>query len=131
MNSRRGLTLIEVLAATVLLSMLAASCIPLLRLAMTDLRHQDESFDLIELSLFVDEMLAEPSEFNLDSAMFAETSEHTINWPKSTTGTSVIMRRLVSDNPKANHAWLSFSCNGKSVFRWIPVDNEDYQESQP
>lgn len=130
MSSRRGLTLLEVLAATVLLSMLAASCVPLLRLVMKDLSHQDEQFDLIELSLFVDEILAEPSEFNLDPDMFSESSEHTINWPESTTGTSVIVRRLVSDDPKANHAWLSFSCNGKSVFRWIPVDIEDNQESQ-
>ncbi|MCH8825273.1 MAG: prepilin-type N-terminal cleavage/methylation domain-containing protein [Planctomycetes bacterium] len=131
MSSRRGLTLIEVLAATVLLSMLAASCVPLLRLVMNDLRHQDEHFDLIELSRFVDEILAEPSEFYLDPDMFSESGEHTINWPESKIGTSVIMHRLISDDPKANHAWLNFSCNGKSVFRWIPVDNEDDQESQP
>ncbi|MCH8825290.1 MAG: prepilin-type N-terminal cleavage/methylation domain-containing protein [Planctomycetes bacterium] len=131
MNRIRGLTLIEVLAATVLLSMLAASCIPLLRLAMTDLRHQDESFDLIELSLFVDEVLSKPTDFNLDLEMIAQSSQHTINWPDSATGASIIMRRLVSDNPKVDHAWLCFTSNGQSVFRWIPVDNENDQESQP
>ena len=131
MSSQRGLTLIEVLAATVLLSMLAASCVPILRLAMNDLRDQDESFDLIELSLFVDEILSDPTKFNLDPEMIAESSEHTITWPDSATGASVIMHRLISDDPKADHAWLSFSCNGQSVLRWIEIDNENDQESQP
>lgn len=131
MNNRRGLTLIEVLAATVLLSMIAASCVPLLRLAMNDLRHQDEPFDLIELSLFVDEVLAEPTEFNLDPETFTESSDCQIDWPDSSDGNSVTMSRLINDDSTANHAWLKFSCNNQSVFRWIPIDVENDQESQP
>ncbi len=130
MIRRRGLTLLEVLASTVLLTMLASACLPLLRQAMSDLRQTDEPFALVELTQLAELFLADPSAFGVES-LPSELDELHLPWPEQSDRSPVTVRRLSADAPPHDHDWVSFSCEGQRVFRWLAVEADDAQESEP
>ncbi len=128
MTRRRGLTLLEVLASTVLLTMLASACLPLLRQAMSDLRQTDEPFALVELTQLAELFLADPSAFGVES-LPSPLDELHLPWPERPGRSPVTVRRWRADAPPPDHAWLSFSCEGQRIFRWLAVEAE--RESEP
>ena len=128
MMHRRGLTLLEVLASTVLLTMLASACLPLLRQAMSDLRPTDEPFALVELTQLAERFLADPPAFGVES-LESQSDELHLPWPEQPDRSPVTVRRLRVDAPPPDHAWLSFSCEGQRIFRWLVVEAE--RESEP
>ncbi|MCH8314449.1 MAG: type II secretion system protein [Planctomycetes bacterium] len=131
MIRRRGLTLLEVLASTVLLTMLASACLPLLRQAMSDLRQTDEPFALVELTQLAELFLADPSAFGVESLPL-ESDELHLPWPERPGRSPVTVRRWRADTPPPpphDHAWVSFSCEGQRIFRWLAVETE--RESEP
>ncbi len=128
MMRRRGLTLLEVLASTVLLTMLAGACVPLLRKAMNDLRRPDEPFALVELTRLAELFLADPSAFGVES-LPSQSDELHLPWPERPGRSPVTVRRLSTDAPPPDHAWLSFSCEGQSIFRWLAAEAD--RESEP
>ena len=125
---RRGLTLLEVLASTVLLTMLAWACVPLLRQAMNDLRQMNEPFSLLELTQLAEVFLADPSAFGVESPP-SELDELHLPWPEHPDRLPVIVHRLSAGVEPLDHAWLSFRSEGQRIFRWIAI--EDEQESEP
>ena len=130
MTRRRGLTLLEVLASTVLLTMLASACLPLLRQAMRDLRPTDEPFALVELTQLAERFLADPSAFGVES-LPSQLDELHLPWPERPDRSPVTVRRLTADAPPPpphDHAWLSFSCEGQRIFRWLAVEAEPDSE---
>ncbi len=128
MIRRRGLTLLEVLASTVLLTMLASACLPLLRQAMSDLRQMDEPFALVELTQLAELFLIDPPAFGVES-LPSQLDELHLPWPERPGRSPVTVRRLSTDAPPHDHAWLSFSCEGQRIFRWLAVEAE--RESEP
>ena len=130
MIRRRGLTLLEVLASTVLLTLLASACLPLLRQAMSDLRPTDEPFALVELTQLAERFLADPPAFGVES-LPSQLDELHLPWPERPGRLPVTMHRLTADAPPPphDHAWLSFSCEGQRIFRWLAVEAEG--ESEP
>ena len=128
MTRRRGLTLLEVLASTVLLTMLASACLGLLRQAMSDLRQTDEPFALVELTQLAELFLADPSAFGVES-LPSQVDELHLPWPEQPDRSPVTVRRLTADAPSPNHAWVSFSCEGQRIFRWLVVKTE--REPEP
>ena len=130
MMRRRGLTLLEVLASTVLLTLLASACLPLLRQAMSDLRRTDEPFALVELTQLAELFLADPSAFGVAS-LPSQLDELHLPWPEQPDRSPVTVRRLSADTPPPDHAWLSFSCEGQRIFRWLAVEADDARESEP
>ncbi len=130
MMRRRGLTLLEVVASTVLLTMLASACLPLLRQAMSDLRQTDEPFALVELTQLAELFLADPSVFGVESLPL-ESDELHLPWPERPGRSPVTVRRWRADRPPPDHAWLSFSCEGQRIFRWLAVEADDARESEP
>ena len=126
MRRRRGLTLLEVLASTVLLTMLAWACGPLLRKAMNDLRQPDEPFALIELTQLAGMFLADPSAFGVESPP-SELDELHLPWPDQSDRSPVVVHRLSAEAGPHDHAWLSFTSEGQRIFRWIAIE----QESEP
>ena len=128
MMLRRGLTLLEVLASTVLLTMLASACLPLLRQAMDDLRQMDEPFALIELTQLVEMFLADPAAFGVESPP-SERDELHLPWPEQSNRSPVVVHRLSAEAGPHDHAWLSFTSEGQRIFRWVAIKDE--QESQP
>ena len=130
MMRRRGLTLLEVLASTVLLTMLASACLPLLQKAMSDLRQTDEPFALVELTQFAELFLADPLAFGIES-LPSESDELQVPGLAQPDRSPVTVRRLSADAPPHDHAWVSFSCEGQRVFRWLAVEANDARESEP
>ncbi len=127
MMCRRGLTLLEVLASTVLLTMLAGACVPLLRKAMNDLRRPDEPFALVELTQLAELFLIDPPAFGVES-LPSQLDELHLPWPERPGRSPVTVRRLSTDAPPHDHAWLSFSCEGQRIFRWLAVEAEGETE---
>ncbi|MEE8154268.1 MAG: prepilin-type N-terminal cleavage/methylation domain-containing protein [Phycisphaerales bacterium] len=130
MMRRRGLTLLEVLASTVLVTMLASACLLLLRQAMSDLRPTDEPFALVELTQLAELFLADPSAFGVES-LESPSDELHLPWPEQPGRSPVTVRRLSADASPPDHAWLSFSCQGQHIFRWLAVEADDARESEP
>ncbi len=127
MIRRHGLTLLEVLASTVLLTMLASACLPLLRQAMSDLRPTDEPFALVELTQLAELFLADPSAFGVES-LSSQLDELHLPWPERPGRSPVTVRRLSADAPPPDHAWVSFSREEQRIFRWLAVEAEGETE---
>lgn len=128
MTAARAMTLIEVLAATVLLSVMVAACVPWLR--MGDLPPQnEEQISQRELSVLADLMLADPDLFGLmitDS--LGQTQPIASSMIDEVSSASVSMRVYWSDQPEVDHGWAVFSAGDVQVFRWIK--KPDTQESE-
>ena len=134
--TRRAMTLVEVLAATVLLALLAGACLPLMQQSMRSLREADAvGFDARELSLLADAFVAEPQAFT--AVPLEEMTQVEIAWPETADRDPVRVERLVrlgapaDDVPaeeKPDHAWLAFSCGPLTVCRWVPIEE---QEGEP
>ena len=122
MREGRGLTLVEVLAATVLLAILAATCMPLLQRAMRALETIKQPFELLELAQFADSLLADPSAFGVEAP--SQLAELQLSWPEQPDRSLITVRRLSASDPESDHAWLTFSCGGRAVYRWVPLEPE-------
>ncbi len=117
MSARRGLTLLEVLAATVLLAMLAGACVPILRRAARALNPPPTSIELRELAVLADAFMAEPSE----SGFAAESmpGEFELTWPDSPDRDPVSVEIMTTEAPNAEHLWLIFAADEWFVLRWM------------
>jgi len=123
---RRGLTLLEVLAATVLLTVLAGTCVPLVRAALPALRPPDRPFALLDLARVADSVVAEPAQFELGA--FAEISERQITWPDQPHRPPITVRLITPGEPDVDHRWLAFSCGDWTVHRWIPLELDEIED---
>lgn len=130
MTQRHGLTLLEVLAATVLLTMIAAVCTPLLRQAIRHLHEPDATVLIFDLAQFADGLVADPSEFDVESVQ-SVTGELQLPWLQHPDRPAVIVRRLNAIDPNTDHAWLSFTCGNNTVFRWIALEVDQPREFPP
>ncbi len=117
MTERRGMTLLEVLAATVLLAVLAGACVPILRHAARALNTAPASFDLRELAVLADAFVEGPSEFGV--ARDSIPSEFELNWPESPERDPVTVRIVTPDAPNAEDLWLTFATHEWFVLRWM------------
>ncbi len=117
MTERRGMTLLEVLAATVLLAVLAGTCIPTLRHAARALSTPSASFDLYELAALADAFVEGPSEFGM--APDALPSEFELHWPELPDHDPVRVRIVTPDAPDTEHLWLTFATDEWFVLRWM------------
>lgn len=133
MRSHRALTLIEVLASTVLLTMLAATCMPLLQRAMRTLEEDPASLaaPIIDLEQLADEFLADLGRQAVDPTQTAELS-----WSAHPELAPVQVQLLVggdessgNDDARLRGRWLKVSCAACSVLRWIPEPAQE--QGQP
>ena len=118
MRYGRGLTLIEVLASTALLAMMAAACVPLLRQSMRAAREPEHPIELLELAQIASGFLADPSALKLGQ----ERGSREMPWPDHPERPPIAFERLTSEDVGANHAWVTFTCAGLTVSRWVPVE---------
>ena len=134
MTARRGLTLVEVLASTVLLTLIAATCVPVLRQAMDAAREPTRSIDLVDLAELADQLAGDPDALG---PLGAE-GQLELPWPDQPDHPAVLISRLESaGGDEVDHAWLTFNCDGWSVTRWIVIESDaapedaDQQGSPP
>ena len=126
---RRGLTLIEVLASLVLLSLIASACIPLLQRSMRIAGNssQDQPGFEIELARLADSMFEKPSEFGISEIEKLENA--LIGWPDDPARGQVLVERLAAaeklsaeeDVKRVQGSWLRISYSGAAIYRWIPA----------
>ncbi|MCC6910308.1 MAG: hypothetical protein IT430_20430 [Phycisphaerales bacterium] len=122
------MTLIEVLAATVVLAILSSVCASLLRSvpAMTTLSATDAaSIDMMALDDAADDLLADAS---LRERLVADASgELLMPWPGLPARASIRIRRVEHESTaeKPSHAWLAFSCEEFLIWRRIELPREN------
>ena len=120
MNHYRGLTLLETLCASVLLTMIAATCIPMMQSA-TQVTHVIDSTthsSLFDLSIFVDQWLDEQKLVIHadDPPLFIE-----IPWLEGEIHSYVQVTQLECNTPDIDHTWFVFQCGEQQVLRSVPV----------
>lgn len=138
---RRGLTLIEVLASTALLTLIAVACVPLLGQALKSLDQESESQD-IDLAKIADELLANPAKFGLDADQLAELQEETelvlppdlqlADADSPTPGhVEVTAMCLRAADPQTEHGWLVIRAAGQRAYRWLKIPKDEPKGSAP
>jgi type II secretory pathway pseudopilin PulG len=129
-QTSRGLTLIETLAATVLLSLLISTCVPIIQGSLQHLQADAvQELDVRTLGLLVDEHLV-----TVDPEAILESG----SIPLIHTDTGEIIdascRVLTAGTEDAvNHVWIAFEAGGVTILRYIVVsestDEGDMDES--
>ena len=121
--TQRGLTLVEVLAATVLLAAMASVVMPLMQRAMRELEEMQPEIDLRDLADIADTLSVNPDVFGGLTDASAQRQE--LPWPGNSTRPPIMIKRIDPGYEDPDHNWLSVSCGGWEVYRWIPLDPND------
>lgn len=121
----RGFTLLEVVAAAVLLTMIVAAGLPLLRSARVDMQAAAASqTDLFELDAAVDDLLRQRP--GLLAECLTQPAGHLVEWTSGGRAFSAMVRLqltvLATDGERrTTHTWAVFSASSGECIRWIPV----------
>lgn len=116
--NRRGLTLLEVIAATALLTVVVAACLPMLAEARRWAECQQKTETLSELMRVADDFLVDPSKYGVNPddvtkpGFVAEISTDSIS-----DHLGIVSIRLLTA-AGADHVWLRFDAVGRSVLRY-------------
>lgn len=130
--SRRGLSLIEVVAATALIAMAAAAYVPIL-ISANRVLHEEPRIGADELGLLADAILSQPESFGLtrDQLVRKQTLRaHAADWRGDE---PILITGLPSAKADADHVWLAFSYRGGDerpvvVFRWLPLPEKEKRQ---
>jgi hypothetical protein len=114
--TRRGLTIIEVVAATVLLTSLAIAVVPVIRDAQGVIDSAADVPDLLTLSELADEISEDPKAFHLEPALGVQTEF------ESVLAGHVRVRTVVCES---DHAWILVDANGAKVCRYVRLESEE------
>lgn len=127
---RRGLTLIETLAAAALLAIIVAACLPMFTVP-TAYSDTNARIAIDELAVLMDRVLADPSEsgFELEQLLATEwTTLALIDATGSQLTVEADLRRAVDS--EAGHVWIAFRAGETRVYRWVALPDLD-QEPAP
>jgi prepilin-type N-terminal cleavage/methylation domain-containing protein len=116
--NRRGLTLVETLAAAALLAVMAAAVAPLLRDAASAVEEPDE-VDMLGLGQFADEVAAVPERHGIDVRTGGPWS---VLWKRTFDERLVEVTRLLAKTEPERSAWLVFRCGTGATLRWVAVE---------
>lgn len=125
--ARRGITLLEVVAAAALLAVIAAACVPMLREARRWANRIAEPDRFDDLAAVADAIVADPKLFGLvETDLTTDGFETTVS-PPELDPDAVRIRLLQSDDEAATHAWLVLDCNGDTLLRYVelPVEADE------
>lgn len=126
-HSHRAMTLVEVLAATVLLAMVAGTCASLLRSVAQHANDGDLVLRTDELAELADRWLrdraVESAPPALDWPQF-RGSELDCAWPTNPARDHIRVR-LVQCKEGDVRCWIELESGGARVWRWCPADRDD------
>ena len=115
--------MIEVLAATVLLAVIAAVSLPML-IGDAEVRMTQPNTAVEELALLADRANNDPAGYGLDFAVgTALIDDSRPNAIPASASAEVVVRTLRSTQPQTDHVWIVFECGPTAVSRWIPTDS--------
>lgn len=123
MTRRHGLTLLEVLIAVTLMSLLTVTCIPLIRSSLAVVHEPPAQIHLDELKSFVELILDDPEAFGLSESMLADPGSFDLQWPDQPDYPAVTVHRLAPPEDAA-HTWLIFTCEPWTISRWHALTDE-------
>jgi len=126
MNPRSGLTLLEVLVSLAILSLLAATALPLVRSSVRLLREPRAELDLSELDRVADRLVEDPSQFGFSRL----PDQGTVREPDTPAPKSFLFRVLRAQDPKTDHAWLALQEGELAVFRKVPREDGGTERSE-
>jgi hypothetical protein len=136
MRRRRALTLVEVLAATVLLAILTGTCVPFIERAARDLAEPHGVVPIDELGALADAVVADPEAFGIEDIRTVDRFE--LAWPEAPGRPAVGITMLTQETPaggerteEPTHAWLTFTSGEAIVFRWIEIGAVATEEAAP
>jgi|GEM_PF-2009813 len=126
----RGFTLLEVVAATVLLTMIVAAGIPLLRSARADLQAAASPVvvvDHAEIETAVDDLLRQRP--RLIAECVQQPAGYRVEWTSDERLFRAEVRlgpavRAEDEEHRSTHAWAVFSVDGTECLRWMRVPSE-------
>lgn len=128
--TRRGFTLLEVVAATVLLTMIVAAGIPFLRSARVDLdaaAAPAAGIDHAELETAIDDLLRQRP------GLIAECMQQPAGYHFEWTSSERLFRAEVRLGPavladdeehRSTHTWAVFNVDGAEFLRWMRVPSQ-------
>ncbi len=124
---RRGLTLIEVVAATALLTLIVMACVPILRGARRDLAAARQTSYRAESAAFadaVDTLLLEQP--RLVAKLLDQPEGLTLDWmvrDESFTAEARLLSlvRAEDDEHRSSHCWVVFDSSEVEIIRWLRV----------
>ena len=122
-SPRAGLTLIEVVAALALLTLVAVTCLPLLRQATDFPRPVDRSSRVHTALTLAEKFLEDPESFGYDEL----SDMGYLSGPGAVDEDPLTFRRLEPREREIDHHWMAFTRDGVRVFRWVPVPPEPEQ----
>lgn len=127
--TRHALTLIETLAATALLAIIAAACLPMLSEPMQPPTGSD-AVSIDELAVLADRIMASPEESGLDLEQLLATERAAVV-AAGETGSQVTLELelLRAADPEARRAWVSLRVGPTRVFRWIALPDPEEEAS--
>ncbi|MEL6396629.1 MAG: type II secretion system protein [Planctomycetota bacterium] len=130
MSTAHAMTLLETLAATALLGVIAAAVLPLVQAAGVDRAPADAGLAEAELSILVDRVLEDPVGFGVDEdglatpralgSVFLETP---IDGRIVELGFEVLVPS--ASGPDAAHTWTVWSVGGVRTLRWTPLPDTE------
>ena len=121
MSRRHGLTILEVLAATALLAILAATCVPLLQRVMRLTHRSPNVVGFTELSQLADAFVEDPARFGIDAVLQQVAFE--LTWPEQPK--RIVASAQLHTSPDSDHAWLLFAADDMTVCRCIMLDEQE------
>jgi len=116
--TRRALTLIETLAALVLLAALSVAAAALFRDALGSTRDRPPTIQMADLDALADDALVHPEAHGLTGDLIRSASLRT-TLPGGPGLPPVRLTTLRADG--ADHAWLRFECAGRAAIRYMPI----------
>lgn len=135
-SSPRGLSLLEALAALILLTLMAAALTPLIR----SLDHPqtspppdpEDTAVLLELGRIADRFTNSPLEFGVAAEALvtpASPLPEMLTWPENPDRQPITLRRLLPDGQSAgastrSHCWILFEYQDISVARCVPLQTD-------
>lgn len=125
---RRGLTLLEVVAATVLLTLVAAACLPLLVEGRRWAEGLDSPNTVEELVSVADDFINDSSAFGFEDASLADPGFSTEIRSKSDAGDAGSIRVRLLTAEDSDHAWMLFEFGRHSVLRFVPLPEPEPTE---
>lgn len=122
---RRGLTLIEVVAATALLTLIVAASVPVLAAARRDLAASRSTGDRTDARTFeraLDDLLRQRS--TLVTELLEQPAGLDLRWDSGdhayeATATVLTTTPAAGDEHRSSHCWALFRGDGVEALRWL------------
>lgn len=132
----RGMTLLETLAATVLLGVIAAAVLPLVRTAGAGRAPGSAALSEAELSVLVDRVLDDPAGYGVDDDLLSTPGASGSVYVETPVEERIVGLRFevlvpAERAPDAPHTWVLWAVDDVRTLRWTPLPDVGGERAAP